>query len=129
MALFQSLSLDPMPYIFRRQREKDYVGVQSVFMIRPMTNRETQLYFNRREAAATDRRNTVESQADAISNIDHETLRGVLSKATHIYKDGDELSSPDEVALLIERFSWGEMQELLTAATNRSTLEAGEKNF
>jgi hypothetical protein len=128
MAMFDSLRMDAQPYVMKAHRLETYVGVQPVFWIRPMTAREAQAYFSRRDHEIQGRRAPIEIIADKVSDIDEETLRAVLTKAQNVYEDGDTVEGADGISGIVEKLGWPETQELLIAATSRTQLEEGAKN-
>jgi len=128
MPLFEFTDDAPQPYKLRYHRSEAYTGVPPLFWIRPMVARETQRYFTRRDGDPALRRQSVDKQADATSDLDFEVLRSVFNKAEHIYKDGDVVEGPDAIGVLVEKLDWGVVQELLGAASSRTTLADGAKN-
>jgi len=127
--LFEFTDDAPQPFILRFHRSEAYTGVIPVFHLRPMTARETQRYYSRREGDPSLRRQSIDKVAEATTALDLEVLRSVLTKGENIYADGDVIEGPDAIGVLVEKLDWSTVQELLSAASNRATLGAGAKNF
>jgi hypothetical protein len=129
VALFESISRTPTPWVFPEQREDaKFEGVQTILDITPMTYEEWTTYAMRRVEQEEKRGVAVDVRAKQVTAVDREAVRSCVARARNVYEDGDDLTTPEEIGKFIERLDWQRIQQVLFAVRSASALKEGAKN-
>lgn len=135
MALFESVTNEPTPWVLPEQRDrvdadgepKPYEGVQTIFHLRPMSMREWNRYALRRAEGESSKTLAADVRGDKITDIDVEAIRASVAKIENCFKDGDLIESADELGKAVGMLDWVRAQQILFAVRSASALKEGAK--